>query len=478
MHVAGIIKKGSLLTGARHTTERTGGTSAMEQVSDHAYTLYCGDNLPILRSQLATDSIDLIYLDPPFYSQRKYQALLQHTVPGANRSARAPAFADTWRWDEDGEQVYAALLTEAHAPVTRALAALHALLGPGSLLAYLVMMAPRLLELQRVLAPGGSVYLHCDPAAGHYLKILLDSVFGAANFRNEIVWSYKTGGASPRRFARKHDLIFFYTKGDRYLFHPLKEKSYMMHRYGFKKSEFLHDEHGQYTWVYMKDVWELPALGAADSQRLGYPTQKPEALVERIIQASSSEGGLVLDPFCGSGTTLAVAQRLGRRWIGIESNYLGIAYQRYRLARAFPDLPYTLCGGPATPAEALQLAERSIADFRWWVLSLLGARPVGQESGVHGPGPGIAHGVLPGPGGPLLIVVAPPAGSEHATLARLHALVEAGQGTAGLLVTLHTPGAQLLAEVACARAGSLRLCSTADLFTCRQNLPAGRTGNG
>lgn len=439
----------------------------MEQVSDHAYTLYCGDNLPILRSQLATESVDLIYLDPPFYSQRKYQALLKHAAPDVNGSARAPAFADTWRWDEASAQAYAAVLADANPPVARALAALHTLVGPGSLLAYLVMMAPRLLELWRVLAPGGSVYLHCDPAAGHYLKVLLDSICGAANFRNEIVWSYKTGGASPRRFARKHDLIFFYTKGERYLFHPLKEKSYMMHRYGFKKSEFLHDERGQYTWVYMKDVWELPALGAADSQRLGYPTQKPEALVERIIQASSSEGGLVLDPFCGSGTTLAVAQRLGRRWIGIESNYLGIAYQRHRLARAFPDLGYTFCGGPTTLAEALQLASGSIADFRWWTLSLLGARPVGQ---------GIAHGVLPGPGGPLLIVVAPPAGSELATLARLRTLVEGGQGAGGLLVTLHAPGAQLLAEVARARAGSLRLSSTADLFSPREILLAESPG--
>lgn len=436
----------------------------MEQIFDHAGTLYCGDNLPVLRARLAADSVDLIYLDPPFYSQRKYQALFKQSTR-QDGSPRAAAFTDIWRWDASSEQAYCALQHSAPAPVVRALSALHLLLGPGSLLAYLLMMTPRLLELHRVLKPSGSIYLHCDTAAGHYLKILLDSIFGAAHFRNEIIWCYKTGGASPRRFARKHDLIFFYTKGAQYIFHPLKEKSYMMHRYGFKKSEFLRDEQGQYTRVYMKDVWELPALGAADRQRLGYPTQKPEALIERIIQASSSVGGLVLDPFCGSGTTAVVAQRLGRRWIGIESAYLGIAYQRYRLAHTFPGLAYTFCGGPTTLAEAEQLAASSLADFRWWALSLLSARPVSEESSARPPGSqGIIHGILPGEDGPLLIVVAPPMGSEHSILLRLRTLVETGQSAAGLLLTLQTPDHHLLAEVGSGQAGALRLLSIADLL--------------
>jgi site-specific DNA-methyltransferase (adenine-specific) len=268
------------------------------------------------------------------------------------------------------QQAYAELLAGAPADVGRALTTLHALLRPGPLLAYMVMIGERLVELYRVLKPGGSIYLHCDPAASHYLKVLLDALFGTENFRNEIVWFYKTGGASQRHFARKHDLIFFYSKGEKYIFHALKEKSYMMHNYGFKKSEFLQDERGEYTWVYMKDVWDLPALGAADGQRLGYPTQKPEALLERIIQASSDEGGIVLDPFCGSGTTLAVAQRLGRGWIGIESHYLGIAYQRYRLARSFPNQRYVCSGGPTTLREARFLAHTDAAQFRWWALSL------------------------------------------------------------------------------------------------------------
>ena len=441
----------------------------MEPVSEHEQTLYCGDNLPVLRSLLADESVDLVYLDPPFYSQRNYQAFFKQASPSLNGQLRTPAFEDTWRWDEASTQAYAALLTATSPSVARALTALHELLGPGSLLAYLVMMAQRLVELRRVLKPSGSLYLHCDPAAGHYLKLLLDSVFGATNFRNEIVWFYKTGGASARYFARKHDLIFFYTKSEQYIFHPLKEKSYMMHRYGFKKSEFLRDERGQYTWVYMKDVWEVPALGAADRQRLGYPTQKPEALLERIIQASSSEGGLVLDPFCGSGTTLVVAQRLGRRWIGIESNYLGIAYQRYRLAQAFPSLRYTCSGGPATLEEARQLARTNLADFRWWALSLLSARPIGEEPSA--PGRGVAHGFLPGPSGPLLLVVAPQAEREINTLQRLHALLDADEHATVLLLTLDAPDQETLAKLTRARPGALRIIPIASLLPAPDSLP-------
>lgn len=342
----------------------------MDQTSELTRILYRGDNLHILRTYLADESVDLIYLDPPFYSQRNYQAFFKQVAPAVRSQVRSQAFGDTWRWSLEAEHSYRDVVARTAQEVGKALEALRALLGPGPLLAYLVMMVERLVELRRVLKAEGSVYLHCDPAASHYLKLLLDALFGAENFRNEIVWFYKTGGASHRHFARKHDLIFFYSKNGHYLFHALKEKSYMMHRYGFKKSEFLRDERGEYTWVYMKDVWELPALGAADGQRLGYPTQKPEALLERIIQASSDEGGIVLDPFCGSGTSLVVAQRLGRGWIGIESHYLGIAYQRYRLARTFPGLRYSSAGGPETIARAQHMACTDALQFRWWVLSL------------------------------------------------------------------------------------------------------------
>jgi DNA modification methylase len=339
----------------------------MEQSPDLTRILYCGDNLHILRTCMATESVDLIYLDPPFYSQRAYRAYFKKAQADYGG---ASAFADVWHWSPAVELSYRDLVTTAPELLRRTMEALREILRASSLLAYLVMIAARLVELHRVLKPMGSVYLHCDPVASHYLKILMDAVFGSEHFRNEIVWGYKTGGASRRHFARKHDLIFFYTKSDQYSFHVLKEKSYMMHRYGFKKSTFLRDGRGEYTWVYMKDVWELPALGAADGQRLGYPTQKPEALLERIIRASSNEGEIVLDPFSGSGTTLAVAQRLGRGWIGIEAHALGIAYQRSRLASAFPNLRYTFTGGPTTLAEARSLARINAIQFRWWALAL------------------------------------------------------------------------------------------------------------
>jgi site-specific DNA-methyltransferase (adenine-specific) len=444
----------------------------MEHTSDLTRILYCGDNLPLLRANLPDECVDLLYLDPPFYSQRNYQAFFKATPASHNGHARAAAFGDTWRWDAEGEQTYAEMLANAPAAMAHTLTSLRDLLGPGSLLAYLGMMATRLLELRRVLKPTGSLYLHCDSAASHYLKLLLDSIFGPTNFRNEIVWCYKTGGASHRHFSKKHDLLFFYTKGDQYTFHALKEKSYMMHRYGFKKSEFLRDERGEYTWVYMKDVWDIPALGAADGQRLGYPTQKPEALLERIIRASSDEGELVLDPFCGSGTTLATAQRLGRGWIGIESNYLGIAYQRYRLAQAFPDLRYTCAGGPATLTEARQLARVDATQFRWWVLTLLCARPVGEEDRAYNAG--IAHGVLPAAPGesmPALVLVALEQ-LEMTTVQRVCELIARGKTARVLIITLEMSSVQSIRAAfthalkpASAFSSSIEIHTVADLLT-------------
>lgn len=420
----------------------------MDQLPELTRVLYCGDNLPVLRESIADESVDLVYLDPPFYSQRNYRAFFKRVPVVADGHARASAFEDTWRWGPETEQMYAELAGCAPAVVARALGMLRELLGAGSLLAYLAMMAARLLELRRVLKPTGSLYLHCDPAASHYLKLLLDAIFGAANFHNEIVWFYKTGGASSRHFARKHDLIFFYSKSEDYIFHALKEKSYMMHRYGFKKSEFLRDERGEYTWVYMKDVWDLPALGAADGQRLGYPTQKPEALLERILRASSDEGGIVLDPFCGSGTTLAVAQRMGRGWIGIENHYLGVAYQRYRLARAFPNVCYPCIGGPATLDEARRLAHADAAQFRWWALSLLGARPVGGENpGSAEQGVAGVHGILPGRAGdqPDMLIVVLIDTFEIEVVQHLRELVTTGAGVSGLVITLEAIAPDFLA---------------------------------
>ena len=213
------------------------------------------------------------------------------------------------------------------------------IIGKGNLLAYLVHLTLVIKEIHRVLKPTGSFYLHCDPAASHYLKLILDTIFCSqgGEFQNEIIWSYRTGGASRKRFARKHDVIFFYTKSHQWTFHAPKEKSYMMHRYGFKKSNFqIEPETGrQYSLVYGRDVLEIPTIGSDSKERLGFPTQKPEALLSYLIQASSNGGDLVLDAYCGSGTTLVAAQKCDRSWIGIDLNPLSIDITKQRIQHDF-----------------------------------------------------------------------------------------------------------------------------------------------
>ena len=335
--------------------------------------LYNGDNLDILREYVKDEAVDLVYLDPPFNSKQDYhigsarnrgvrvstgtthgatQASFPHvhTAPAPTRTIIHQVFKDSWRWDQEAARAYQEIV-EAGGRLSQAMQAFRQMLGANDMLAYLAMMAPRLVELRRVLKSTGSIYLHCDPTASHYLKILMDTVFGVSNFRNEIIWFYKTGGASKRHFSRKHDVILFYTKTDDYVFNAQKEKSYMMHEYGFKKSDFQKDEQGQYTWVFMKDVWEIPSIGSADSQRLGYPTQKPLALLERIIGASSNAGDVVLDPFCGCGTTIDAAQRLERRWIGIDITSIATNLIKTRLLDTYGEgitKTYKVRGEPTT----------------------------------------------------------------------------------------------------------------------------------
>jgi DNA modification methylase len=257
--------------------------------------IYCGDCLVKLKG-MESESVDLIYIDPPFNSNRDYSA-----------SAKA---TDDRRFNDKFDGVDA----------------------------YLRYMKPRLQELHRVLKPTGSFYYHCDWHASHYVKVLLDSpdLFGYANFQNEIVWCYRSGGASPRkRFSRKHDIILFYSKTGDYVFNGLREKSYNrgLKPYRFQGVEEHCDETGWYTEVGMKDYWEINMVGRTSSERLDYPTQKPRALLDRIVSASSNEGDIVLDAFCGSGTALAAAQKLGRRWIGIDISAPACKLARERLGR-------------------------------------------------------------------------------------------------------------------------------------------------
>ncbi len=255
-----------------------------------ANLIYCDDCLKVLK-KVPAESVDLIYIDPPFNSNREH-------------SAAGRRFADKF---ED-------------------------------INAYLDYMRPRLKELHRVLKRTGCFYYHCDWHASHYIKVLLDDLFGYDNFQNEIVWCYKSGGASPgKRFSRKHDIILFYSKTDAYCFNKLREKSYNRQRkaYKFKGVKEYQDEEGWYTMVGMKDYWEINMVGRTSRERLDYPTQKPQALLERIVRASSRKGDVVLDAFCGCGTTLAAAQKLGRRWIGMDISPAACKLSAVRMENSF-----------------------------------------------------------------------------------------------------------------------------------------------
>ena len=358
-------------------------------MTDPANVLYYGDNLDVLRRHVKDESVDLVYLDPPFNSSATYNVLFGH-VDGTQAAAQIKAFDDTWHWDATAAASFQEVVTQG-GDVAKALVAFQTLLGHSMMLAYLAMMAPRLIELRRVLKPTGSIYLHCDPTASHYLKLLMDAVFGPVNFQNEVIWAYKSGGASNKRFARKHDVVLAFSKeggksGTRY-FDPPRERSYNRggKPYRFKGVEEFSDEEGRwYTMPYMRDVWDIDMVGRTSKERLGYPTQKPEALLTRIIDSSCPSDGVVLDPFCGCGTTIAVAQKLGRRWIGIDLTYLAISLIKSRLTELGAD-DYSVLGEPITADDAAELAADDPYQFQWWALGLIGARPTdGKKGADHG----------------------------------------------------------------------------------------------
>ncbi len=315
--------------------------------------LYFGDNLEILRKYIPDSSIGLIYLDPPFGSNRDYNLLYKENN-GKRPGARVKAFSDTWTWDRTAEDTLQEILLKAPLEVGKLIGGMVEGIGTTPVAAYLVMMTPRLLEMHRTLKDTGSLYLHCDPSTSHYLKLVLDRIFGAKNFRNEIAWSYKGGGRSKKYFARKHDTIFFYTKSNRWIFNY---EDILVDR---TNRTYFTDDKGNRYWLkygkkyYLKyegkvpeDWWaDIDPLHGPYKERLGYPTQKPLTLLERIVKASSNEGDIVLDPFCGCGTALVAAHKLNRRWIGIDINYDAIEVTSKRLRDSFPGIQFETEGLP------------------------------------------------------------------------------------------------------------------------------------
>jgi len=317
--------------------------------------LFFGDNLHVTRS-LPNESIDLIYIDPPFFSQRNYNVLF-----GDQNEIRS--FKDIWE---------------------------------GGLNGYLVWLNARLYEMKRLLKPTGSIYVHLDWHASHYVKQELDRVFGYKNFVNEIVWLYKTGGASKRWLGRKHDTILSYAKGPKYKFNPLKEKSYLTHKYGFSNVTIEEDEGGYYTWVNMRDVWDIPALRGNQPETIGYPTQKPEEILNRIIQIASEPEDTIADFFCGGGTTPAVAQKLDRRWIACDISRVAVSItadrvgkvveaqqneaKRAKKPRAIPDIEVAHWG----VYEISNISKMSEEAFHEFVLAAYEARMDSTDTLIHG----------------------------------------------------------------------------------------------
>lgn len=463
--------------------------------------LYFGDNLNILREYVATESVDLVYLDPPFNSKADYNVLFKTTSGEAN-AAQATAFKDTWEWDEAAAEAYHELMMRAEIPTNlkNLMQALKVFLTGdagkrgNSMMAYLTMMALRLVELHRVLKPTGSLYLHCDPTASHYIKLVLDAVFSFRGFKNEVVWKRTNIHNDSKSWSRVNDVLLFYTKSEEFtwnqLFAPHSE-AHIQSKYGSKDQDgraftlsdmaspnprpnMMYEWKGfpfppkgwRYSWETMSRldaedrIWyptnsdgtydiskrprlkryldemtgtiygtnwtDIPPINSQAQERLGYPTQKPEALLERIILASSNEGDIVLDPFCGCGTTIAVAEKLRRKWIGIDVAYLAVDLMERRLLDQFTpgndvkrlaDIPvqkrrhalkayftkgedelgiglttglrpFEVLGVPQTADDARFLFQNDPYQFEWWAVAMLGAQgkefKKGADKGIDG----------------------------------------------------------------------------------------------
>lgn len=443
--------------------------------------LYYGDNLAILRGKIATESVDLCYIDPPFNSKRNYFQIYNNIGSDGSDKAQAQAFMDTWEWGDEAVAGLGYILdlqnqTKFTPQTVSLIRGLEQVLGRGDLFAYLIHMTLRVVEIHRVLKPTGSFYLHCDPTASHYLKLVLDSVFCASgnggDLRNEIIWSYKKWAVAKKRFSRNHDIIFFYSKSrtDAGFNVLLQERAAStLKRFGNKKISSGHAETGRRTpsaileeeseGVKMGDVWEIPILAPVAKERLGYPTQKPEALLERIIQASSNPGDVVLDAYCGCGTTVAVAQRLGRRWIGIDITYQSISLILKRLQDQYPDQWPTveaniqLDGVPRDIASAQALANRKDDKTRkefekWAVLTYSNNQArINDKKGADAGIDGIAYFMVDAKTNGKAVFQVKSGGASRATLATLNSDRQRENAEFGILITMDKPTKLMLLEV-------------------------------
>jgi adenine specific DNA methylase Mod len=495
--------------------------------------LYFGDNFDVLREKVKDESVDLVYLDPPFNSDANYNVLFKRG--GSASQAQAEAFRDTWDWGEQAERAYDDII-RANGDVALVVSGFRKWLGENAMMAYLAMMAARLIEMRRVLKPTGSMYLHCDPTASAYLKVILDAVWGHENFRNEVIWKRTQAHGRAKKWGPIHDNILFYSASDNYKWNRVYEKynqSYLDSHYRTK------DDNGIYQSVTLdgpgvrtgssgqpwKGIdpttkgrhWELPpdralpewfkhpagypemsvqerlgvleaagivywtprgktprykrylsasagnpiqdiitdidAINSQAQERLGYPTQKPIALLERILDASSSEGDVVLDPFCGCGTTIEAAERMKRQWVGIDVTHYAVTLIEGRLrSMGATQGSYQVAGRPVDLAGARDLAARDKHQFQWWAAWRLGARWYREEK--KGADRGIDGRMMfkNGPYGDGLIIISVKGGDNLgvAMVRDLRGVIEREDAEMGILVSLAEPTGPMKAEAAAA----------------------------
>ena len=465
--------------------------------------LYFGDNLHVLREHIAPESVDLVYLDPPFNSNANYNILFK-SPEGADSDAQIEAFEDTWHWNDKAEEAFDDVMRSGNSDAFELLRAMRAFLGDNDMMAYLAMMAVRLIELHRVLKPTGSLYLHCDPTASHYLKLLLDGVFGPKQFVNEIVWkrshAHNDSSQGSKHFGRISDVILFYAKGANRSWNTLYtpyDQSYIDRDYrridengrryrldnlqgpgGAAKGNPFYEVMGvSKYWRYSKEkmedlikqgriiqtrpgavpaykryldempgvpvqnIWnDLPVINNRSSEMLPYPTQKPLALLERIIAASSNEGDVVLDPFCGCGTAVHAAQKLGRQWIGIDVTHLAVGLIEKRMKEAFPGLAFEVVGRPQDLNSALDLAARDKHQFELWALSVVEAQPwKGGRKGADGGIDGIIYFKPDGKKTERAIVEVKGGGIGVKDIGRLAQVIERERAPFGVFITAQAP---------------------------------------
>ena len=501
--------------------------------------LYYRDNLQVLREHVKDESVDLIYLDPPFNSQATYNVLFRSPTV-AQSQAQIEAFQDTWHWNDVAEEAFDQVIRSGNSDVAEMLRALRLFLKENDIMAYLTMMAVRLLELHRVLKPTGSLYLHCDPTASHYLKILLDGIFRPDGFRDDLTWKRADTvkgnfGQGSKFFDRNTDSILFYAKSVTQKFHPQFTPYTQQYIDGFYKNveegtgrkyqlismtgpggeakgnpeyevmgvrrywrysrekmnaliaaglvvqpsagsvprrkQYLDEGRG----VPVQSLWDdISALHSQSAERLGYPTQKPLALLERIIQTSSDEGDVVLDPFCGCGTAVHAAQKLRRNWIGIDITHLAISLIEKRLKDAFPSITFVIHGTPKDIDGARALAERDKYQFQWWAVSLVNAVPYGgQKKGADGGIDGFIYFKPDGKTTEKAIVSVKGGGNVGVPMIRdLGHVVDRERAKIGIFITLVEPTKPMLTEAVSAgfyqtpygKFPRLQVLTIADLF--------------